>query len=314
MKGSPPIKRVEVKRVEEKTGLRQDAGLSLVELMIAMLLFAILAAGVMLAVMGSQKTMASQQRTNSTVDNARSTLNVIARQVRMALAGTGKTSVVIVNDTTSRAWHGSNGGLVTNTTCVGTGAVPALYVVDGGATGSDILAIFYPEGGAWGALSKSLDESDTNVTVRTRVPPPPAAATPLPLSIRTNDWVLVSNFKRALAVQATSAATLSGGDYTFSKAAATSTYFVNPITPGAFVTKASWLAYRVNPTFFGNDPVIEVLDLATVNANLNAAGQIGEPAATGIEDLQVALGIDGLNGNPVDGQLTEVGGSAGDDE
>ncbi len=126
--------------------------------------------------------------------------------------------------------------------------------------------------------------------------------------------MLISNFRRALAVQATSPATLSGGDYTFGKAAATSTYFVNPIAPGAFVTKASWLAYRVNPTFFGNDPVVEVLDLATVNANLNAAGQIGEPAATGIEDFQVALGIDGINGQTLDGQITEVGGGANDDE
>lgn len=286
---------------------RSDAGLTLTELMIAMLLFSMLAAGVMVSLVGQQKTMQTQDRTNTAVDNARSTLNVMARQVRMAMAGMTD-GLVIVNDTTG-PWQAAFPNCVN-------GAVPALQVFDGGPGASDTLALIYPEGQAWGSLQTALAEVDTSVVVRTYVPPLPAAATPLALPIVAGDWVMVTNLKRAMAFLATGAPTFASPDYTIPKGAANgATYFEPSISAGAFVFKASWLAYRINPTFFGGgEPVAEVIAINKTTPDILGVGVIGEPAASGIEDLQIALGIDGLNGNPVDGQISSVGAAANDDE
>ena len=64
-----------------------DLGLTLVELMITRLLFSILSAGAFVVVSGQQKSNAVHQQVGTALDNARSTLSALARQVRAAKAG-----------------------------------------------------------------------------------------------------------------------------------------------------------------------------------------------------------------------------------
>ena len=298
-------------RLQAATG---EAGLTLIEIMIAVLLLAILSIGALTALSGQQATAIVQAHDDNLLANARGALGIIAKQLRMSLVGATQGATVVVNLASTRP-QGSTyqytcpgGSAVDVAPDLTSGKVPVINVVNCSTASAgnqnlatDALTILFPDGANWGVLSSDAT-SATVMQVRT------ANNTLADLSTLLNgDWVLLTNFTSGVVSKLTSApATATVGsctaDLCLSKATGDATY---PATygKGSLVTRAGWLLYSVSRSYFGSDqPALEVKDLASGTA---------QPGAVDIDDFQVALGID----KNADGVLAaEVGLSANDDE
>lgn len=273
----------------------RDAGVTLVELMVSVLLFSILVFGAIAALSGQQRVSSSQQRASIALDNARATLTALARQIRTAGGAIPKGQLVI-NDI-------NNLPSGTTTSC-GSGVIPIVQVTDS-STGPDELRVIFPAGDAWGGVLADVSPSTTGVQMRT-------ADGALPSKIQKGDFAVLSTFDdtdAAVLFQLTTAP-VSGSpcaaDFCLQKSSGSPSPWTSPapakFEPGDFVIRARWLRYEVDTKLFGSDePALLMTDQATSKS---------EPAAVGIEDFQVALWFD-LND---DGKIYEVGSSAGDDE
>lgn len=108
----------------------RQAGLTLIELMVAVLLAAILTAGVFNLMIGQTRTYDGQLKSTVMQENVTAAMEYLQRQIRMAGFG------ITYCPGKVEKWNGS--------TFV-SGLIPML-VSDGGAGGSDVLEVFYPAG------------------------------------------------------------------------------------------------------------------------------------------------------------------------
>lgn len=130
-------------------------------------------------------------------------------------------------------------------------------------------------------------------------------------AFQMNDFVVLSDFYFGNLYRLTAAPQM------FMNGVPQQRLFVNaPVTtppsafaPGSVITRVLPLAYRVDTTMFTNLPVLTLQDLAPYDNS-----QAPQMVAENIEDLQVAVGIDGLSDSKVDGILREVGQAANDDD
>jgi prepilin-type N-terminal cleavage/methylation domain-containing protein len=238
-------------------------GFTLLELMIAMVLFSLAVSGVLSIAVSFSNGMREQRTTIGTDAAARLALVALVDAVRQVSPGV------------------ASGNLQDAGTCT-TGAL----TVTNSATGPDRLDVIYSAGGVTTSTASAYGAGTTALTV--------ADASKL----AANDYVVISNWSQGHLVKVTA---VNGNTLTLAAQC-------SPISlPSAGYPVGSPVIRARHATF----SIGAIDDVPTMMMDGDAGGSAGaEPFAEGIEDLQIALGVD-VDG---DGALTEVGSAAGDDE
>ncbi len=263
-------------------------GFSLVELMVASALVGIVAGGLMLATLSQTSGYRHAWNVGVAQDTLRLALRRIIRDVRAASA-TSRTGTVTLGSGTVDV----NGAPASQ--------VPTVWVTNS-SSGPDRLDIIY-------------GHYNDGATAAILLAPLTAGATNAMVSSDTNfgpgRYLMISDYTNAMLLPLTRAATW--GTVNGVAAASVGDFSItNPIPSGQYQAGAiaalgESRSLRVAPGYFGKDTPALVL-----GGGLFGGGE--EPLAEGVEDLQIAVGIDGLNGQPADGVITEVGAGPNDDE
>jgi prepilin-type N-terminal cleavage/methylation domain-containing protein len=276
---------------------RSERGFTLVELMVSLAASSIiLAAAVAYTIVQSraQRDTAEIQIMQSGV---RASLDRILRDARAASGGFSATGELYVQDT-------DHPMILT---------LPAVSVTTLG-NGTDQLDIVFPNGRGLSNIRTVINPGESAPVITVADVTGFSAAPP-------DNYVIVSTGPAgvlcrvdAVVVVAAPAGTLRLGNM---GAAAAFPPGVATFPVGSLVMTASLHRYVIDTTLFGagaREPAL-MLHRGGQLGLVDASGQpFLDPVATQIEDLQVALGFDGINGLAADGQLTENGTAANDDE
>jgi type IV pilus assembly protein PilW len=263
----------------------RNRGFTLIELMISMALFGLIAAGAMALVMAGARSQAHSSRVDVAQGSLRIAIDFITRDAMMASAGASSGQVTIVPG--PAVVNTVNFGV--NATGNGAGTVPSdtldLYLVDG------TVAAEIPGGVAAGATSLTFVYEQGYGT---------NASNSFPTTAPANSYVQVCDLKNAIVVPwTTSTAT------TIATTALPTAAFLPFAANNTVILPSRHVIYTVSATQFG----------AAASANtsmlmMQVNGGATEPLAEGIEDMQVAYGFDTAG----DGLITENGAAANDDE
>ncbi len=266
--------------------MRNRRGFTLIELMISMALFGLIAAGAMSLVMAGARSQAHSSRVDVAQSSLRTAIDFITRDVMMASAGASsgqitKPGVGAINTI----------NLSVNATGNGSGTVPSdtldLYLVDG------TVAAEIPGGVAAGLTTLTFVYEQGYGTV---------SSNSFPTAAPANSFVQVCDLKNAVVVPWTTSSTT-----TIATTALPAAAFL-PFAPNnTLIFPSRHVIYTVSATQFS------VLGGAQANTSMlmmQVNGGANEPLAEGIEDMQIAYGFDMAG----DGLVTEVGAAADDDE
>lgn len=288
---------------------RGEAGFTLSEILISLGLVGVLAAALLAAAQVQVQLHREQSRVQSAQDNTRAALDILAGAAR--LIGAPSRGYGFVNSTGS-----------------GPAAVPIFRVFDNfNNLGPDRLDVVVPAGVY---LATSTDTAATAQSLEVmRFDPAsqdnPGAAPAATAGFEAGDYVILANVFSAApprppsilsAASACAGAGQIGASLLQVLSVASSTRLtVQPVNTGACSFPRGSLAVRASATGYYVDGsqqlVAEEGGAARPNPlPLGAAS----PVAEHIADLQIAVGVDGLNGLPADGVLTENGAGANDDE
>jgi type II secretory pathway pseudopilin PulG len=261
-----------------------ERGLTLSELMIAMGLTGVVA--VMLLASAQVQTGLSRQasQTQYVQDNVRSAMEEIVQNVRRA----GKS---FITKSAVNAVPPSNPQ-----------RLQAVSIVNaaGGANTPDALNLILIDDSVTGTLMQDASQFTNPLYVNNS------------LGMARGAMFTLSNFNSAVLYSLTldpGAAALSG----IGVAALTIT--PPPVPPastlfrGSIINRASLLSYRVDTTIIPGTPVLVLQDGAPLDMT-----QPAQIVAENIEDLQFALGVDGLFTGVSDGRIAETGKAPNDDE
>jgi prepilin-type N-terminal cleavage/methylation domain-containing protein len=261
---------------------RRSRGFSLVELMISLVLFGLIASGALSLVMSGARTQAHSARVDVAQSGLRAGLDFITRDILSASAGAKSGTIVLAASGANLLPVIVTDGGTNNPDTLEIYSIDARYMgtVTGTSSGAGTVAV--------GAVDLSIALNDTNY---------PFAA---------NDLVQLSDLNFATLVQLSGAtATLLTGNVTnvpLPITGFTGTYNF----PGTYVFKSRHVKYSIgNPyvsaaTGNGSALMMDIFD-----------GNGPQPLAEGVEDLQVALSYDIL---PTDGVIGPESGVSGDDD
>jgi prepilin-type N-terminal cleavage/methylation domain-containing protein len=256
----------------------RNRGFSLVEMMISLALFGLIASGALSLVMSGARTQQHSARVDVAQSGLRAGLDFMTRDLLSASAGARSGSLVIAS----------------------TGAVvQPIIVVDGGAGGPDSLEIFTVDASYMATVAADVAKGDASISIILNDPT---------YGFSVGDWVQLCDLADGTLVQLTGATAnlLTGALTNFP---GTRTTYVQK----SFVFKTRHVKYFISPNYFnpgntanGNGSAL-MMDLYDgVGGASNA-----QPLAEGVEDLQVALAID----SNTDGLIApEVGTGGNDDE
>ena len=246
--------------------MTSERGFTLVELMMSLVLFGLVVAG-LLSVAGTMAVgFRAQRSTLSTEDSARTAIELLADALRGASPGVPVANIQHVN------------------TC----ATGALSVVNS-STAPDQLTAVFASGAVVTSLRTPYGAGTTGVTV--------ADATQL----AAGDTVLITDLDRGHLATIQSVNSTSGAVGLVPQSCSSLDLPTGGYAAGSLVIRA------LRATF----SVAEIDGVPTLMMDRDAEGpETAEPFADGIEDLQVALGVDADN----DGALAEGGAAANDDE
>ena len=254
-------------------------GFTLIELMVSMALFGLIAAGAMALVLSGARMQSHSARVDVAQTSLRAAVDFITRDVVGASAGASSGSLII----------GATGITVD---AVNLGRLTA--VNDVGPNDSDTLELYTVDGTTAAQLTSPVGGS----------------ATSLPITYESTQSGATGQFSPTLPYPAfVQVSDLSSGSIVALTSATASSLGVAALPAGyaanAWVLPSRHVTYSVSTTAFGGT--------ATANTSMlmmDVNGSGAQPLAEGVEDLQVAYGFD----NDGDGVVTEVGTSAGDDE
>jgi type IV pilus assembly protein PilW len=272
----------------------RSRGFTLIELMISMALFGLIAAGAMALVMAGARTQAHSSRVDVAQSSLRTAIDFITRDVMMASAGASSGQVTVWPATVGVNTVNIGSLTLVNATGNGTGTVPSdtldLYLIDG------TIAAEIPGGVTSGMTSIPFVYEQGYGTVTSNSFPTAAPA---------NSFLQVCDLKNAVVVPWTASSTT-----TITTSALPTAAFL-PFAPNnTLIFPSRHVIYTVSATQFS------VLGGAQANTSMlmmqvNPPGGPNEPLAEGIEDMQIAYGFD----TNADGIVTEVvGGGANSDE
>lgn len=247
-----------------------QGGFTLVELMIALLLFSFAVAGILSVAVTTTRSFREQRRIIATEQAVRAPLDFIVDALRQASPGV------------------PTGTIRDSETC----AVGAITVVDN-TNAPDELEIVYAAGGIVSTAHSAATGSSTSVTL------PAVHAT----QFAAGDYVLVTDSTNGTLVKVTGTTTNSLIINPTSCASA-----VDPFPTGGYADRA--LLVRAQRARF---TIAQLDGIPTLwmdpDGSLGAAE--AEPVAEGVEDLQVALGID-IDGDGAVGSTEWYGDEATD--
>jgi hypothetical protein len=201
-----------------------------------------------------------------------------------------------------RAGRSFNTGVVANAVPPGNPQwVPAVRVINSSSQ-PDQLQLVMIEDSPLLSLMATADSTSTQLFVDSGS----GAA-----SLTSGSFVVLSNFNRGTLYQLTAAPTmvaLSG--VTVNRLPVNPPSFNTGVTyaPGSLVTQARLIGYSVDMTALSGLPALALQDGAPL-----LPGPL-ELVSELIEDMQVAVAVDGLNGGGANESLQEVGAAANDDE
>jgi type IV pilus assembly protein PilW len=261
-------------------------GFTLIEMMISMALFGLIAAGAMALVMAGTRSQAHSSRVDVAQSALRAGIDFITRDVMMASAGASTGLITRANGTAVNAVDFSTTNNNTNNNATTSTDKLDLYLVDGTVSAESVAAV---AGGAT-SLAVTYEQSPLSGV----------------FSVASHPFVQVSDLKTAVVVPLTGVTNVGTTSATLTVGAIPTG--VSFSSNNAYVLPSRHVVYEISKTVF-----------AAQNANLNTSmltmtvnGVGPQPLAEGVEDMQIAYGFD-TNG---DGLVTEVtpGGSADDDE
>jgi prepilin-type N-terminal cleavage/methylation domain-containing protein len=265
-------------------------GFSLVELMIALALFGLIASGALALVMSASRTQAHSARVDVAQSGLRAGLDFMTRDIMAA--GTGCRTQLMV---------GSSGVVV----------LPIIVSDNTGPNGSDSLELYTIDGTAQTggttpvpvALTVAAATGASSLTVTDATP------------FRASDLVMLTDLSNGVLIQlgntAPAGTTLTAtGANTFPAGIS----YPIPTTGTSYVFRVRHVTYAITATYgsttSGNGYAL-TLDLHDGNG--------AQPLAEGVEDLQVALGMDNdasgdINTEPNPGTTTDewIGNNSGD--
>jgi prepilin-type N-terminal cleavage/methylation domain-containing protein len=253
----------------------RSRGFTLIELMISIALFGLIAAGAMSLVMSGARTQTHSARVDVAQSALRAAVDFITRDVMSASAG-------------------APGGTIT----LSSGPATAISLANNatGANSSDILDLYTVDGTTAAQLSSAVSASNTSLPISYLQPasgPTGQFLTGLPYPA----------FVQVFDVNANTAAvtSLSGVSSTALAVGAMPTGF----SAYAYVMPSRHITYSVSTSAFANTTTSNTSMLM-----MSINGSAAQPLAEGVEDLQIAYGFD----NNGDGIISELGAVAGDDE
>lgn len=263
----------------------RSRGFTLIELMVSMALFGLIAVGAMSLVMSGARMQAHSSRVDVTQTALRTALDLITRDVLAAAAGVKSTATITIP-----------GGTVVNAIdFTGNNEASAPY-----ASGTDKLELYNVDGSTIAQATTALAAGATSFTVSyetlgSNVTVGQFANTTAPYQ----SWVQVFDLNSAAVT------TLTG-------VSGTTALTVGTLPAGfgayAYVAPSRHVIYYVNDKYF-QGPATGYANTSMLMMSVN--GSTALPLAEGIEDLQVAYGFD----NDGDGIITDDNGAAaGGDE
>jgi hypothetical protein len=199
-------------------------------------------------------------------------------------------------------------GLV-NLPAVYMGANPLLNQTNTGANGSDVLNLVFADGRG---ITNTAKDGSSTITQST------TAQTVNVLDVRgfvgstsyPDNFIIISDVSNAgsagsnavlARVTAVTTTTFPAGQLTIGAMSAANPFPVPSFLGGSLILTAAALTYTIDTTVFGTtEPALVMVR----GGPLGITGY-SDPLATQVEDLQVALGYDGLNAGNVDGLITE---------
>lgn len=263
---------------------RGERGLSLVEVLVALSVGALIATAGLALAQVLARVNRDQAMIQSLTDNLRGALMQIGTDARMAGAGMGGTDAY--NAVTSSPAR-----------------VEAVRVVNS-STAPDQIDLLTAPGSGLATSFASTITSSTSLTVDSS-----GGA-----NFAVGDYALLTNFTDSILyrVSSTGNTVVSGVSARALGVSPPASFPATTFPAGSLLMKASVLRYSVGLGTAVGMPTRSVL-LVEDGAPLGATTATSM-AAEDVIDMQIAMGIDGINGQAADGQLVEVGAAANDDE
>jgi prepilin-type N-terminal cleavage/methylation domain-containing protein len=230
----------------------KSRGFSLVELMISLALFGLIASGALSLVMSGARTQSHSARVDVAQSGLRAGLDFITRDL-LSAGGGAKSGTIVMGDT------GAN--------------ILPIIVTDGGTTAPDTLEIYSIDASYMGTVTGPVVAGATTVGI---------VLNNINYAFAPNDWVQLSNLNAATLFQLSAAtSTLLTGNITNLPPLAVFGF------PGSYIFKTRHVKYSIgNPyvsaaTGNGSALMMDIFD-----------GNGPQPLAEGVEDLQVAISYD----------------------
>lgn len=242
-------------RVEQRD---DEAGFTLVELMISLVIFAVAVAGILSVAVSLTNGFREQRQAIAAQDAVRSPIDMIADALRQVSPGVSDPTKVYDVSTCTQG---------------------AISVVNS-STGADVLDIIYAAGGVVTSATAASTQAGTTLPV--------VNAT----SFAVGDYALITDFSSGYVVRLTNV-TATSITYATAGCGYSWSFGYNP------VQQQQPIVIRVQHARFSiaDDPVTNVPTLY-MDADSTGTAHSEEPLAEGIEDMQIAIGVDvdNLNG------------------
>lgn len=236
----------------------EQAGFTLVELMIALVIFSVAVAGILSVAVSLTNGFREQRQAIAAQDAVRSPLDMIADALRQVSPGVSDPSKVYDTSTCTQ------------------GAVTVIN----SSTGPDTLDIIYAAGGVVTTATAASTQAGTTLPVVSGA------------NFAVGDYAMITNFSEGYVVQLT-AVTATSITYGTNGCGYTWSFSYSSTDQQPVVIRVQHARFTVaNDTTNNNMPTLfmDADSTGTVHSN--------EPLAEGIEDMQVAVGVDtdSLNG------------------
>ncbi len=255
---------------------RSQAGFTLVELMISLVIFSLAVAGVLSVAVSMNQGFREQRQAIGAEDNARGAMDFISDAIRSASPAVQQSGVIrddltctcfaAASSSSCAAPIGSSGIAVTNST-----------------TGPDMLRIVFASGGVVTSTRTTYAKGTTTITLTDAS------------GVSAGDQLLISDLTNGDIVTVTNV-NMTGpgnqGDITVGPspcAGFTSTYATNSLV--VRVLRAKFFVDTTNSQGFGTNVLF-------MDPDDDGTTYSPEPLAENVEDFQVALGIDDTGASP----------------
>jgi prepilin-type N-terminal cleavage/methylation domain-containing protein len=260
-------------------------GFTLVELMVSLVLFSVAVAGVLSVAVTMSTAFRDQRALGQTENSARSPMDYLTDVLRNASPGVQSGAITDGYAASASAICLAPQAIVVSNNYLGT-APPALA--------TDTLEVIFASGAFVTSAEAAWDNTVATLPVRDSS------------GFSTGDYLVLTNLNTGILLKVTGItgpSTLQISPVTCTTNIPTGGGYPN----GSLVIRAQHGKFFIDPSFDANGtPGLMMMQ----DPNAATVGPT-QPLADGVEDMQVAVAVDN---NPADGQITEVGVVAGDDE